>query len=123
MASKHTIAGTLYLTISGKRYDLTGDFSFDPGGVVREGVNDCNGTGIGWTVSNKNGSFDATFASLPDLSVRDIEALEDAPMQLELANGRRFVSDTLYCLSVDEINPLKGEIRAKFGTLGAMREV
>lgn len=116
------IGGTLYLTINGKRWALSGDFTFVPGGIVREGVNDCNGVGIGWTRTAKNGEFDAEFATVETLSVRDIEAIEDAPMQLELANGRRFVSDTLYCMGVDEYDPLKGNCKAKFGTLGPMRE-
>jgi len=122
MSQKYTIGGTLYLTINGKRYTLTGDFSFKAGGIVREGVNDCNGVGIGFTKTTANGEFDATFPTVSDLSIRDLEAIEDMPMLLELANGRSFVSDTLYCTKVDEYDPIKGTVKASFATLGPMRE-
>ena len=117
------IGVTMYFTIVGRQYEVTGEFTINPGGPKREPLPGLSGRGGGWTETIEDGSIDCTFATVPSLRVSDIRAMAGIAAQVECNNGHRYVTDTLYCQEADALDPVKGTFKAKFGTIGPMREV
>lgn len=116
--------GTTFLTIAGKQYDLTGDFTVNPGGTVREPIPGLSGGSVAYTETVEDGEFEGTFVTVPALHVADIRAIHNAEGQIENAgNARKYASSTIFCKKCDPIDATKGTMKATFGTFGPMREV
>ncbi len=116
------VGGTVYFTIKGRQYDLSGDLTVQPGGKKREAVPGLSGKGCGWTETIEDGAVEATFATLGSLNVTDLRAIAGVSAQVECINGHRYITDTLYCQECDPIDPVKGTVKVKFGCIGPMRE-
>lgn len=117
------VGGTLYWSVNGKQFDLTGEFTIRKGGVKRTAVPGLSGKGVGFTEETVDGEIDCTFATVPAMRMTDIEAIKKASAQLECANGRKYITDTLYYMEGDPMDPTKGTWKCKFGCEGAFREV
>jgi hypothetical protein len=113
----------MYFTVAARQYDLTGDFSFNPGGEVREGVPGLSGSGCGYTETIEDGTIEATFATVPDLLVSALRKIAETKFQIECINGRKYYGDRLFCSKVDAIDPAKGTVKASFGHVGPYHEV
>ena len=116
------VGGTLFVTIEGRQYDLTGSFTFRVGGPKREPVEGLSGRAAGFTEVIKNAGFKADFVTVAGLSETAMRGVKNAEAQLELANGRKVVYDSLFCMDCDDTDPVKGTMSAEFGHLGAARE-
>ena len=117
------VGGTLYWSINGRQYDLTGEFTIRKGGPKREGVPGLSGKGVGWTEAVEDGEVDCAFATVGALRLTDLEAITNASAQLECINGRKYITDTLYYREAEPMDPVKGTVKCKFGCIGAFREV
>ena len=117
------IGGTVYLTIQGRQYDLSGDLTVQPGGPKREPVPGLSGKGCGYTEMIEDGFIEATLSTPGTLKVTDIRKLAGVSAQVECINGRKYITDTLYCQECDAIDPVKGLVKCKFACIGPMREV
>ena len=85
-------------------------------------VEGLSGRAAGFTEVIKNAGFKADFVTVAGLSETAMRGVKNAEAQLELANGRKVVYDSLFCMDCDDTDPVKGTMSAEFGHLGAARE-
>lgn len=119
------IGGWVKVTIDGRQQVLGGEIGeFVPGGVVREIVEDASGNPAGYLEKNKGGTLKLTFVHRPDgPTIRDVQKWSGVPAAVELANGRRYVTDSLYTASVTAVNAQAGTYEAEFFCMAPMEEL
>jgi len=109
----YRIAGIAYLKVNGRQYPLRGNFTVSPSRVVRQGIAGQDGF-HGHSEMPRVAFIEGDISTVPDLSLQDVEAVVDATVQAELANGRTYTLVDAVCTSALEINTAEGSMRVRF---------
>jgi hypothetical protein len=89
------IAGTAYLTIDGKNYQLVGNFSYRPTQDTRETLKGMDGI-HGFKGSPEAGQIKAQLRDSGAISVQDIGDASNVTVVCELANGKTVVGRNMW---------------------------
>lgn len=107
------IAGVAYVKINGKQHPLRGNLTVSPSPSERAGIAGQDGV-HGFSENPRVPYIEGDFSLTPDLSVEEIQAIDDATVQAELANGHTYVGRNCWCKSALELNTHEGMMRVRF---------
>ncbi len=81
------LAGTASITVDGTNYLLVGDFEYNPSSVTRETLSGQDGV-HGFSEKKRPGSISASLRDAGNLTVADLNAMDNVTVVAQLANGK-----------------------------------
>jgi len=117
MAEKK-IAGTAYLKVDGKQYTLAGKMNVSPSPIEREGKVGLSGP-AGYKEMPRIPFCEADLHTTDDLSVADLDAITEATVKVELANGSIYVFREAWTTAAHEIDGAEGQVSVRFEAMEA----
>ncbi len=113
MANPNRLAGTCYLYVDGQSYMLAGDFSYRTSGVQRETLTGQDGV-HGFSETPSAGYIAATIRNSGDLSLDDLNAMENVTVVAELANGKTVTGRNMWTIDQQEAKAADATIEVKW---------
>ena len=107
------VAGIAYLKVNGAQYPLRGNFTVSPSRVERNGIAGQDGV-HGYSEMPRVPYISGDVTLDPALSREALEAVRDATVTAELANGRVYVLRDAWCRSALELNTGDGQVNVRF---------
>ncbi len=107
MANK--IAGTAYVKADGVQYTLAGRFTVSPSMVEREGKAGLSGV-AGYAERARVPFIEGDLHTTADLSIADLEAITDATVKAELANGKIYLLREAWTTAAFELDASEGTV-------------
>ena len=107
------IAGIAYLKVDGALYPLRGNFTVSPSALERAGIAGQDYI-HGFSEMPRLPVISGDVSLVPELSVDDVEAVVNATVTAELANGKTYVLREAWCTSALELNTREGQMRVTF---------
>jgi hypothetical protein len=107
------IAGVAFLKVDGAQFPLHGNFTVSPSAVERAGIAGQDYV-HGYQELPRIPFIEGDVSLDPALSMEDIEAVTNATVTAELANGRVYVLREAWCKSALELNTREGTVRIRF---------
>jgi len=107
------LAGTCYLTIDGVNYMLAGDFSYKISGVSRETLKGQDGV-HGYSETPQGGYIAGTLRDASNVSLADINAMSNATVVAELANGKTVIGRNMWATEQQESKSSDATIEVKW---------
>lgn len=107
------IAGIAYLKVNGGQYPLRGAFTVSPSIIDRNGIAGQDGV-HGFSEMPRVPFIEGEVSLVPGLSIDTLEAIIDATVTAELANGSVYVLRNAWCKSALEIATVEGQVRVRF---------
>jgi len=112
-SNPNRLAGTCYLTVDGVSYMLAGEFSYKPSGVSRETLTGQDGI-HGYSESPKQGYIAGTLRDSSHLSIADINAMNNATVVAQLANGKTIIGRNMWTTDQQEAKSSDATIEVKW---------
>lgn len=113
MANPNRIGGVLSLRVDGKQYEARGNFQVTPGKVKRTGVAGQDGV-HGYIEEPIVPSIKGDISIGNQLSLEALEAITDATVQVQLANGRTYVLTDAWTTAAFSIDAHDGKVEVTF---------
>lgn len=107
------IAGIAYLRVDGNQYPLRGNFTVSPSPTERSGIAGQDYV-HGYSELPRVPFIEGDVSLHPDLSVDSVQAVVNATVTAELANGKVYVLRNAWCKSALELNTHDGQMRVRF---------
>lgn len=107
MSSSNKLAGTITLTADGTTQMVVGEVSYVSSTVKRETLTGQDGV-HGFKVLPIPGKIAATLRDSGDLTVADINAMEDVTVTLDLANGKTVIGRNMWTTEPLEVKTEDG---------------
>jgi hypothetical protein len=107
------IAGVAFLKVDGNQYPLRGNFTVSPSAVDRTGIAGQDYV-HGYSELPRVPFIEGDVSLVPQLSMDSIEAVVNATVTAELANGNNYVLKEAWCKSALELNTHDGLVRVRF---------
>ena len=107
------IAGTAYVKVDGTQYTLAGRFTVSPSMVEREGVAGLSGI-AGYKEMHRVPFIEGDIHTTGDLSIADLEAITNATVKAELANGKHYLLSQAWTTAAFEIDAAEGTVGVRF---------
>lgn len=107
------IAGIAFLKVNGNQYPLRGNFVVSPSPIERAGIAGQDYV-HGYSELPRVPYIEGDVSLVPELSVEDIEAITDATVTAELANGKTYVLREAWCKAALELQSRDGQTRVRF---------
>lgn len=107
------IAGVAYLKVDGNQYPLRGNFTVSPSAVERAGIAGQDYV-HGYSELPRVPFIEGDVSLVPELSMEDVQAVVDATVTAELANGRTYVLRQAWTRAALELNTHDGQVRIRF---------
>jgi hypothetical protein len=107
------IAGIAFLKVDGSLYPLRGNFTISPSALERAGIAGQDYI-HGYSELPRLPVISGDVSLVPDLSMDDVEAVVQATVTAELANGKTYVLREAWCTSALELNSREGQVRITF---------
>lgn len=97
------LAGTAYLAANGKNYMVAGDgITYSVSRVERTTLKGPSGV-HGYSEEPVAGYIEATLRDAKDLSLADINAMSDASVTIQLANGKLITGANMWTVGAQEV--------------------
>lgn len=109
----NAIGGTAYFKVDGRQFSLRGNLQVSIATSLRTGVAGEDGP-HGFTEAPRMPFFQGDFSTLGDMSIEEIQAIDEATVTCELNNGKTYVLERAWCASAIEINTAQGQFQLKF---------
>ena len=116
MAVGGRIAGLVTISAGGIHVNVMGTAKIKRA-VKREGLAGPNGA-VGYKETRGVPSIEVEIATDRDIDIGKIEALQDAKIQVEAANGTTYVLRNAWCTGEIEVDVIEGKFTATFEGLG-----
>lgn len=116
MATSNLLAGTLFFSIDGVRYRAIGEFAYRVSGKKRETLNGQDGV-HGFKANITAGRIEGKIRDANDLTVSALNALDNATVTIELANGKSVTGRNMWQVADDgapKVTTDEGEIEIAF---------
>lgn len=113
MADKKRIAGTAYIKVDGAQYSLAGSMTVSPTKLEREGMAGLSGV-AGFKETPRVPFIEGEFYTTAELSIATIEAIENATITAELANGKVYTMRNAWFAGPADINAAEGTVPLRF---------
>jgi len=107
------VAGMAFIKVDSKQYNLRGNLKIKIAKVEREGIVGLDGV-HGHKVTPVLPSFEMDITDAPDLSIEELNAIEDATITVELLNGKNYLLRNAWCASAIELDAAEGQFTASF---------
>ena len=107
MSAKNRLAGTASITANGQTYMLVGELSYNPSTVKRETLMGQDGV-HGFKETPRQGRISGTFRDSGDLTVADVNAMNNATVVAELANGKTIIGRNMWTVDDQEVKTAEG---------------
>lgn len=107
------IAGTAFVRVDGHTYTLGGSCTVSPSGVEREGQAGLSGV-AGFLDRPRVPFVEVEFRTTSDLSLTDLEAVEDATVKVELNNGTHYVLRHAWAVPPFDLDAAAGTVTVRF---------
>jgi hypothetical protein len=107
------IAGIAYLKVDGKQYPLRGSFTVSPSKTERTGIAGQDFV-HGFTEMPRVPFIEGDISLVPELSIDTLDAIVNATVTAELANGHVYVLSEAWTKSAFELNTHDGQTRVRF---------
>lgn len=107
------IAGIAWLKVDGDQYPLRGDFTVSPSPYERTGIGGQDYV-HGYSELPRVPFISGNVSLVPELSIEDIEAITDATVTAELANGHVYVLREAWTRAAFELNAHDGQVNVRF---------
>lgn len=118
----NSIAGTAYLTIDGVSQPARGEFNYSCALVERESVVGMDGV-HGYMERPKVPFIEGVLTNRAGLDLQAINALSNATVVLELANGKTVIGRNMWATEAQEASVDEGKVKVRFeGTQGSVTE-
>ena len=107
------IAGVAYVKVDGRQYALRGNFTVSPSLFERTGV--AGQDGVHGHIEMPRVPFIAGNLSTTDgLSIEELDAIDDATVTAELANGKAYVLVGAWTKAAHEIDTAQGQVAVRW---------
>lgn len=107
------LAGVAYITVDGKSYMLAADATYSVSKVKRETLSGQSGV-QGYSETPIPGTISGTFRDAGSLTVADFNAMTNATVMLELANGKMIVGRNMWTVESQEVKTQEATFEVKF---------
>lgn len=107
------LAGIAYLSVDGKNYMLSGDFSYSPSGVTRETLAGQDRI-HGYSEKPHAGAMSATIRDSGGLSVASFNRMTNVTVTCELANGKTIIGRNMWTTEPPEVKTAEGTFEVKW---------
>jgi hypothetical protein len=107
------IAGIAFLKVDGSIYPLRGNFTVSPSPLERAGISGQDFV-HGFSEMPRVPYIEGDVSLVPDLSMDTVDAIVNATVTAELANGKVYVLREAWCRSALELNTREGQTRVRF---------
>lgn len=111
------IAGVCYIKVDGQQYDLRGNLIVSISPTERSGVAGMDGV-HGFIETPRVPFIAGNFSDTNELSINDLDAIENATITVELANGKAYILREAWTKSAHEIDGTQGQIAVRFEGTG-----
>ena len=101
MAAK-TLAGTAYLSVDGRPYQLVGEFSYTPSKFERETLMGMDGI-HGMAEKPRPGEIKGKLRDYGDFSIASLNAMRNVTVVVQLANGKTIVGRNMWTVESQEV--------------------
>jgi hypothetical protein len=115
------IAGTAYVKVDGDQYTLAGTLTVSPAAVTREGLAGLSGV-AGYKEMPRVPFIEGEFYMTTGVSLPAIEAITNATITAELANGKVYVLRNAWHAGAIEANAGEGTFTARFEGLEGIEQ-
>lgn len=109
----NAVGGTAYVKVDGRQLPLKGNWTVSVATKIRTGVAGQD-TVHGFTEAPRVPFMQGDITTLGDLSIEQIEAIDEATVTCELVNGKTYILERAWCASAVEINTAQGQFQIKF---------
>lgn len=96
------LAGIAYIAVDGKRYQLQADAAYSVSSVQRSSLSGMDGV-HGYSEQPVPGHIKATLRDAGSLTVAAFNAMTNATVTLELANGKTIVGRNMWTVEAQEV--------------------
>lgn len=107
------IAGVAYVYVNGGQLPLRGGFTVSPSPTERAGIAGQDRV-HGYSENPRVPFIEGDVSTTDEVSTEILDAIENATVTAELANGKAYVLREAWCKSALEINTKDGQIRVRF---------
>lgn len=107
------IAGTAYVRVDGRQYNLEGSLKVMPSSIKREAKVGLSGV-VGYKEEFMAPAIEGTFFADRGVSFSDLEGIKDATVQAELVSGKRFILRNAFYMGAAELEAAEGTFTARF---------
>ena len=107
------IAGIAQITVDGETYQLEGGLKYSPSSVKRESMIGQDGF-HGFKETPVTGSISMTIRDAGSLAVSDFNAMRNATVVAQLANGKVIVGRNMGAVDVQEVDTGDAKFDVKF---------
>jgi len=107
------LSGVAYFTVDGTSYMLAGDFSYSPSQVKRETISGMDGV-HGYKETPIPGFIQATLRDAGGLSVAAFNAMTNATVTIELANGKIVTARNAWTVDSQEVKGAEATFDVRF---------
>lgn len=107
------IAGTAYVKVDGNQYTLSGSLTVSPDSLEREGLAGLSGV-AGYKEMPRVPFIEGEFFTTAGLSLTAIQAITNATVTAELANGKTYVLRNAWTAGAREVNAAEGTVTIRF---------
>lgn len=102
MAAK-TLAGTAFLSVDGRSYQLVGEFSYNPSSVERETLMGMDGI-HGTAEKPRPGEIKGKLRDYGDFPIAALNAMRNVTVTVQLANGKVIVGRNMWTVESLEVS-------------------
>jgi len=107
------LAGIATVTVDGVNYLLSGDFTYRPSTVNRETLKGQD-TVHGYKEMPESGKIGATFRDASNMSVAAFNAMTNATVVAQLANGKVIIGRNMWTVETQEVKTEDGTFEVSF---------
>lgn len=116
------LAGTAFLSVNGITYQLEGALTYSPVKVMRETLKGQDGV-HGYKEMPEPGKIGGSIRDSGGLTVADFNAMTDATIVLQLANGKTVTGSNMWTVDAIEVDTVDAKFEVKWeGRDGAVVE-
>jgi len=107
------LAGTASITVDGTNYLLVGDFEYNPSSVTRETLSGQDGV-HGFSEKKRPGSISASLRDASNLTVADLNAMDNVTVVAQLANGKTIIGRNMWTVEDQTVKSTDATIEVKW---------
>lgn len=107
------VAGVAFVRVDGQQYALRGNFTVSPSSSERTGIAGQDGV-HGYIEMPRVPFISGNLTTMGGLSIEQLDAITDATVTAELANGKNYVLQGAWTKSAHEIDTAQGQVAIRF---------
>lgn len=107
------IAGIAFVKVDGAQYPLKGNFTVSPSPVERAGIAGQDYV-HGFAENPRVPFIEGDISLTPEVSIETLDAIVNATIVAELANGKSYILREAWTKSAHELNTKEGQVKVRW---------